>query len=260
MADIKKSFPRVVFAALLLGGAAIVQAADQGAAKADIDPKADALLKKMSDFVGGMKSFTADVSIIDEKILADNFKLAFHRQGGISVQRPNKFALSRRGLVVDMTAVYNGKALVLNGNNVGAYVTIPVEGDIDAGLDVGAAATGGGLPARDLLSSDSYTPLMEPLEKMVYVGKVPMGDVVCHQLAARTAEVDWQIWIQDGDTPLPCRYSITSKWLAAAPEYVVSFSNWQVDPTLSASVFEFSPPKGAKAMTVDEFGAAMEAL
>jgi len=260
MAEIKKSYPSVLFAALLLGGSVVAQAADQDTAKADVDPKADALLKKMSDFVGGLKSFSTDVSAIEEKILADNFKLAFSRQGTIKVQRPNQFALSRHGLVLDLGVVYNGKELVIHGKNIDAYLTIPVEGDIDAGLDAGAEATGGALPARDLLSGDSYTPLMEPVEKMVYIGKVPMGDVVCHQIAARTAEVDWQIWIQDGDTPLPCRYSITSKWLAAAPEYSVNFSNWQLNPKLPASDFDFSAPKGAKAMTVEEFGAAAEAL
>ena len=259
MAKTKTLYSRVIFAALLLG-AVVAQAADNDTAKADIDPKADALFKKMSDFVGGMKSFSVDVDMIEEKILADNFKMAFYRQGGIKVLRPNKFALSRHGIVLNMDVLYNGKELVLSGKNIDAYVTIPVEGDIDAGLDAGAEATGGALPARDLLSSDSYTPMMEPVEKLVYVGKVPMGDVVCHQLAARTAEVDWQLWIQDGDTPLPCRYSITSKWLTAAPEFSVNFSNWQVDPKLPASDFDFTAPKGAKALTIDEFTAAVEAL
>lgn len=257
MAKYRNIYPSILLPALFFSAIA-VQAADTAPA-ADVDPQADALLKKMSDYVGSLKSFSADVHAIDQQLLGDGFKLSMFRQGKVEIQRPNKFRLSRQGMIVDQTAYYDGKELVVSGATLDAYVTVPVTGDIDAALDKGAETLGGALPARDLLSTDSYTSLMEPVEKGVYIGKVRMGNAVCHQLAFRTDEVDWQLWIQDGDTPVPCMYSITSKWLAGAPEYVVTFRNWQSNPEIPASTFEFKAPTGAKALTAEDFRAAVKA-
>lgn len=253
----RTTHPSMILPALLLG--AMAMQADGAAQAADVDPRADALLKKMSDYVGGLKSFSADVHMIDQQMLADGFKLSLFRQGSFQIQRPNKLRLTRQGMVIDQVAYYNGKDLVVDGKTLGAYVTAPVTGDIDAALDKGAETLGGELPARDLVSVDAYTPLMEPVERGVYVGKVPMGKAVCHQLAFRTAEVDWQLWIQDGDTPVPCMYSITSRWLAGAPEFTVSFSNWKSNQKFPASTFEFKAPAGAKALTAEDFRAAVQA-
>ena len=109
------------------------------------------------------------------------------------------------------------------------------------------------LPARDLLSTDAHTPLMEPVEESAYLGTVEIGGVSCRQLAFRTDEVDWQLWVEEGDRPLPCRYTITSRWTYAAPQFTVTFTNWQVDPKLDASDFQFSAPEGTKSKTVEEF-------
>lgn len=46
----------------------------------------------------------------------------------------------------------------------------------------------------------------------------------CDHLAFRTAEVDWQIRIAQGDVPYPCRFVITTKTIAGWPEYTLEFS------------------------------------
>jgi len=72
--------------------------------------------------------------------------------------------------------------------------------------------------------------------------------------------VDWQIWIQTGDTPLPMKYVITSKWLTGAPQYTASFRNWNTNPKIDASQFEFTAPKGAQkldSIAVNEAGQLM---
>ncbi len=38
-----------------------------------------------------------------------------------------------------------------------------------------------------------------------------MNGIECHHLAFRAEKVDWQVWVQAGDTPLPMKYLIISK-------------------------------------------------
>jgi len=250
-------YSSVVAAVVLVSGQTPALADDSLTEAKSIDPKAQALLKKMSDYIGGLKSYSADVGIIDQNLLGDGFKLSLYKQGKLEFQRPNKFRMSRTGMLRNQEVIYDGKALVFYGKTLNAFVTVPAPGDVDAGLDAVVNAVGAEMPARDLLSLDAYTPLMDAVTKAVYIGETPMGDQTCHQLAFRTDEVDWQLWVADGDQPLPCLYSITSKWMTGSPEYIVRFKNWVVNAKIPAATFEFQAPKGARSLTLEEYNEAV---
>jgi hypothetical protein len=58
--------------------------------------------------------------------------------------------------------------------------------------------------------------------------------------------VDWQIWIEDGDKPLPKKFVITTKWMTGAPQFTVLVKSWNLSPKLTEDLFTFVPPKGAQ--------------
>ncbi len=78
------------------------------------------------------------------------------------------------------------------------------------------------------------------------VGPSVVGSVKTTHLAFRGAEVDWQIWIEDGDKPLPRKFILTSKKVAGEPQFTVLIRNWDLAPKLTNQEFSFTPPKGAK--------------
>ena len=61
------------------------------------------------------------------------------------------------------------------------------------------------------------------------MGTGPVGGIDCDHLAFRNPRVDWQIWIQKGEQPLPLKYVITTKWVTGAPQYSLRLSEWDVD-------------------------------
>ena len=73
----------------------------------------------------------------------------------------------------------------------------------------------------------------------------------CTHLAFRAPDVDWQLWVRTGDSPLPCQYVITTKHVAQAPQYAIRFSGWSTDAP-AADAFIFTPPSGAKKVSLDE--------
>ncbi len=239
-------------ATLLLGAGGSAVAGDSGASS-KLDPQADALLKNMSDYMAGLKSFSADTYVFDEQIMGDGFKLSILRSGSVKMQRPNKLFVTRKGMLRDQEVFFDGSRLLVHGKGLGASIEVPVSGDVDAALDAATETFGAELPARDLLSTDAYTPMMEPVEESAYLGTVEIGGVNCRHLAFRTDEVDWQLWVEEGERPLPCRNTITSKWTYGAPQFTVTLANWQVNPKFPASDFEFTAPKGTKSTTVEEF-------
>jgi hypothetical protein len=69
------------------------------------------------------------------------------------------------------------------------------------------------------------------------------GDV-CDHYAFRQGTIDWQVWIQTGEHPLPRKLVITNRADDARPQSV-SMIRWNLKPTFKDSIFTFTPPKGA---------------
>ncbi|MEJ2086552.1 MAG: DUF2092 domain-containing protein, partial [Acidobacteriota bacterium] len=98
----------------------------------------------------------------------------------------------------------------------------------------------------DMVFTNAYELLMAPVTSGGVVGKSIVGGVRCDHLAFRTPLVDWQIWIADGDEPLPYKYVLTTMDDPALPQYLVLMSDWNVDPKFDETLFEISAPEGAQ--------------
>ena len=70
------------------------------------------------------------------------------------------------------------------------------------------------------------------------------------QLGFRQKDMDWQVWIQQGDQPLPIRLVITDRVVKGAPWTMVTLTNWNTCPQFAADTFTFTPPEGAKRIAV----------
>lgn len=72
-----------------------------------------------------------------------------------------------------------------------------------------------------------------------------VAGVLCDHYAFRQGKIDWQIWITNGDQPLPRKVVITDRSDEARPQSV-SLLNWNLKPSFKDSAFTFVPPKGAQ--------------
>ena len=111
-------------------------------------------------------------------------------------------------------------------------------------LDKGAASSLEA-PLMDLIHSDVLSQLVGKDEEVIYLGdKNRISGVDCHQVAIRLADADVQIWVQEGDKPLPRRMMITSKWEGGAPRFIADMQ-WQEKPQITPGTFDFGAPEGA---------------
>jgi len=210
-----------------------------------IEAEADSLLKKMSDYLAALDGFTILAESTQEELLDSGQKLMFTLQSQMTVKRPNKFHASRKGMIRDQEIIYDGKHLVLHGKTVKLFARVPAPATIDEAFTFATETLGLTAPGGDLIYSDPYSGLMADALEGYYIGPTIVAGKACHHLAYRNAEVDWQIWIQDGDKPLPQKYVITSKWLTAAPQYTLTFLKWDTATAVSDDKFQFNAPEGA---------------
>jgi hypothetical protein len=108
------------------------------------------------------------------------------------------------------------------------------------------------LPAADLLLSNVYDGLMLDVTESMDLGSGIIGGVECDHLAFRTKDIDWQIWIAQGDKPYPCRYMISTTNVDQAPQYSIQIRNWRTGSEVAANDFAFKGPSGARKVELKE--------
>ncbi len=248
----------IAVASFLIGlGLPLAEARSQGT----IDADADRILRSMSSYMTALTAFTADYDVESEIIDRSGQKLQFNSSGTIVVQRPGKLYAHRKGAFADAELYFDGKTVTLFGEKMNAYVQIDSPGTIDNAIDEVRGETGLDMAGADLLYSDPQAGLLTDVESGAYLGTEVISGIECDHLAFRARQVDWQIWVESGDTPVPMKYVITSKWVTGAPQYSVRMHDWNVHPEIDAKRFEFAPAAGAtkiESITANEIGEISE--
>lgn len=211
-----------------------------------VDPEALKALRNATDYLAKLKQFRVETDTAIEVVLATGQKLQYGHRVALTLQRPNKLRAERVGELIGQEFYYDGKSLSMNLPQQKYYATEPAPPAIEPMLDFARDTLNVIAPAADLVYSNAFERLTEGLTSAFIVGKAVVGGVPCIHMAFRNAEVDWQIWIQSGDKPLPRKFVVTSKKMPQSPQFVVTLSKWDAAPKVTDSMFRFVPPKGSQ--------------
>ena len=236
------------FSVANLSAAALCLIVGLGAPSGGRADEADArkLLKAMSDYMAAQKAISLQYDTILEIVTKDKQKLGLASSGKITLNRPDKIRATRTGGFADVEFLFDGKTLTLLGKTENLYGQLEVPSTIDHLVDELRDKHGKPVPGADLLLSDVYDKLMANVVDVKDLGSGVIGGVECDHLAFRTDDVDWQIWIAQGDRPYPCRYVITSKKVAQAPQYSVTIRDWKTGDEVKPGEFGFKNATNAK--------------
>ena len=203
------------------------------------------LLKNMTDFMAAQKVFSFEFDATLGVIAVDGQKLALASSGAVTLNRPDKVHFTRSGGFADIEILFDGKTLTLLGKNLNTYAQLEVPGTIDQLIDESDNSYKRPLPGSDLLLANAYNDLMHDVVDIKDLGSGVIGGVECDYLAFRTKEVDYQIWIAQGEHPYPYRYVITSKLISGEPQYILQTRNWKTGDEVALTDFSFKNPTNA---------------
>jgi hypothetical protein len=238
----------------LLGAVAL--AASLGFASGARADEADAkrLMKAMSDYMAKQTivSFGFDSSL--EIVTKDHQKLMLASSGKVELSRPDKIRSTRDGGFSDVEMVFDGKTLTVVNKDANEYAQADVPGTLDNLVDELREKFHKPVPGADLLMSNIYDQLMPLVTDIKDLGTGVVGGTKCDHLAFRNQDVDWQIWIAQGDRPYPCRYVITAKQVDQAPQYTVQVRDWKTGGDTTAAGYEFTNATNARKVDVSGLG------
>jgi hypothetical protein len=210
-----------------------------------VDPRADAVLKRMGDYLKASREFSFETDVIYDSVLNTGQKIQFGRSAQVLVRKPNRLYAEVYGDLSAERLWIDGTHFTLLNPDKNRYATVKVPGTLDEALDFLAGSYGIVSPIEDVVYSDPYAIVSEHIDTGRYVGQHIVRGVRCHHLAFTQASVDWQVWVEDGPQPVPRKVVINYKKVKSSPQFIVWLSNWDFAPRFSDSAFEFLPPPGA---------------
>jgi len=215
---------------------------------AAVDPAAVQILKKMTDYLGSLQTFSVHTRIDMEDLLESGHMVDVDVAASVTVSRPDKLRAERRGGLLEQEFYYDGKTLTLYNPSEGLYATEPAPAAIEGMLDVAREQLGLVIPASDLLYRNAFALLMQDVTLAAVVGKAVIGGVVCDHLLFSRPGVDFQVWVAEADQPLPYKYVVTDMQSPGHLSIGTVMSEWNTAPVVAASQFSFVPPEEAKAI------------
>ena len=229
-----------------VGASGEVRAADD-----QVDAKATAALEAMGGYLRGLKSFQVDAHVARELVLDNGQKVEQRSTVTTVAQPPDRLLVRSVSDHVNRSFYFNGKEFTLWSPRLKYYATIAAPGNIGQLADVLDEKYDTELPLVDLFRWGSPGNKTEPFTSAVDLGPSTIDGVPCSQYAFRQAGLDWQIWIQRGNHPLPRRLVLTTLDDEARPQYSVTYA-WSLAPSYSDATFTFVPPKDAQKIAMRE--------
>lgn len=212
-----------------------------------VDPRADTVLRAMSEFLAAAKEFSYQAQIDYDEVLPTGQKIERGATQDVAVRRPDRAYVEFEGDDGRNQLWYDGKEVTIFDGDENVYAVAPMPGKIDAAIDRLIEKYGFTAPLSDFLHSDPYQVLRPRVQFGLYVGLTMIDGVRCHHLAFVDKAIDWQIWIEDGTQLVPRRLVITYTSLPGQPRFAATFSDWELDARLADLRFApWLPPSAAK--------------
>jgi hypothetical protein len=164
------------------------------------------------------------------------------------------YKIRKPGFVIDYMSDIKSRRFLYDGRNftvysplLGFYATVPAPGTNREVLDTIYERFGIALPLEDLFrwGDGSGQARLQALQSAYEVGTATIDGVETDHFAFREANVDWEVWIDQGDQPFPRKLVIIDRNDPARPTFIARLT-WQLNPTFADSDFTFVPGPDAK--------------
>lgn len=223
--------------------------ADMNAASVALQPEAKAAIEKMGAYLRTLTSFEVVAEGYSEEVLDNGEKITFPGKLTYQVVSPNKLFAEISNDRKQRRLYFNGEKVTVYAPRVNYYADFDFKGTIREMMAAADDKYSIDFPLQDLfLWGKPETPLPD---SGFYVGPEKVGDVKVDHYAFRQPGVDWQVWIAQGDKPLPMRIVMTNTDDPARPQYGARLA-WQTDLNITSDRFTFVPNDKALRIKIDQ--------
>jgi hypothetical protein len=216
-----------------------------------IDPSAMQALDKMGAYLRTLHSFQVKADMTTDDVLEDGEAIQSSSTVDLVASRPNRLRAEFVGDDGHRFFFFDGKNFTIYGQITNYYATVPAPPTITELIQKLGDKYAIQLPLVDLFEWGTTDSDINKIKAAQDVGPSAVDGVTCEQYAFRQENLDWQVWIQMGEFPLPRKIVIRTLTDDAKPQHTEVLS-WNLAPSFSDDAFTFDPPPDAKRIKIAE--------
>ena len=220
------------------------------------DPDAIKALEDMGRYLRTLNAFQIRSQTTRDEVLVDGQNVEFGGVVDMIVARPNRLRAEITSDKQQRLYFDDGKTFSVWARRVNYYATVPAPATLRELADTLADRYNLELPVADLFYWGE-TRNTEQIRGAIDIGPSQIDGVTCEHYAFRQDGADWQVWIQQGDYPLPRKLVITTTTDPARPKFT-SVMTWNLAPSFNDAAFSFVPPRDAKRIMLIQSPAARD--
>jgi len=209
-----------------------------------VDPDAVAALDKMGNYLRTLKAVQIKAVVTDEEVSLDGEKVQTTNTVDLLASRPNRMRVEVASERQPRVFYYDGKTFTLWAPKLDFYAKTDAPGTINELADRLSDKYNIDLPLVDLFRWGTPESGFKELTAATDMGPSSVDGTTCEQYVFRQDGLDWQLWIQSGDYPLPRKLVLTTTTDDARPQHT-SVWTWNLAPSFNDQEFAFTPPAGA---------------
>jgi hypothetical protein len=230
-------------AGVALGAALGARPALAKSAKPAVDPEAIEALHKMGAFLREQQKFSIKATMTTDDLLSSGQKVQFNGTVELMVRRPDRLRMNIEGDRRDEHLFYDGKTFTIFGERVGYYASFeapPTLAELRGVLE----KRGVDLPMADLFYWGTDQDKSGEIVGATVIGPSTVEGTACNHYAFHQKDVDWELWVEQGQQPLPRKVVITTTAEKTRPQHSMILT-WDLAPQLAEDLFAFAPPPQA---------------
>jgi hypothetical protein len=219
-----------------------------------VDPAATKALDDMGAYLRTLTTFQIAAETTLDEVLDDGQLVQYGGHIDLLVRRPNRLRAELTSDRQQRMFFYDGQSFTLWARRMNYYATVPAPATLAELGDRLQAKYGIEMPLADLFYWGATGPDRRDsatLTSALDVGPSQVEGLSCEHYAFRQPDLDWQVWIQQGNYPLPRKLVITTASDSARPQYV-SVMTWNLAPSFNDASFTFDPPDDAHRIPLGE--------
>src|SRR5881392_3834867 len=211
-----------------------------------VEPAAIDALRSMSAYLMTATTLSVTSQGSLDAVTADGQRIQLDGTTQYKIRRPG-FVIDYQSDAKSRRFIYDGKNFTVYSPKLGFYSTVAAPATNREALDTVYKKFGIALPLEDLFRWGDGTSAdrLQTMKSAYSVGTATIDGVATNHYAFREADVDWEVWIQQGNQPLPRKLVIVDRTDASRPTFIARL-DWQVNPTFTDSDFAFVPDGDAK--------------
>jgi hypothetical protein len=240
----------VVLAALVQPGLARAQNGN-GDAPPVIAPEAMTALQKMGAYLRTLNQFQIRSAVTTEQVLEDGQKVQLASSIDLIADRPNRMIVNLSSDREQRQYLFDGKEFTIWAPLLNYYATVPAPATIIELLTQVEDKYDIEIPLVDLFRWGADDDSADEITAAKDLGPSVIDGTTVQHFAFRQDGLDWQVWIQNGDHPLPRKVVLTTMTDEARPQHTAVYT-WNLAPSFNPEAFTFVPPKDAKRIHLAE--------